>query len=354
MTREVDLSALGERARLEILYAFQELWLDGGYAWVSARHLQGAVDLLARAGVASVLDELSVSSTDSRGTVWRQLRAPVERLLADPERELSMDVWRMGILRPDGGRQRIDYSAISQPWLREAAKQWNVQRLVSRSVGALRETVRVAAALSVVLALRADCGEDPSALGRQDAVDLLMHLRARELSGELTNSRHRELVCGVRALLREARERGLHRRGGPLAGLADEFVFYDGDVPRAAVRDPEGEPERALPQVVIDQLLRPEALALLRETAGEALACAVELQMRTGRRPQEIAHAPFNCLEHEQRCARGRRGRVPAGVRLPAGEAAQDAQGAADLHRGTPVDQAHAGAGARAVPRRRS
>ena len=23
--------------------------------------------------------------------------------------------------------------------------------------------------------------------------------------------------------------------------------------------------------------------------------------MRTGRRPQEIAHAPFNCLEHEQR-----------------------------------------------------
>jgi len=23
--------------------------------------------------------------------------------------------------------------------------------------------------------------------------------------------------------------------------------------------------------------------------------------MRTGRRPQEIAHVPFNCLEHEQR-----------------------------------------------------
>lgn len=29
--------------------------------------------------------------------------------------------------------------------------------------------------------------------------------------------------------------------------------------------------------------------------------CAIELQMRTGRRPQEIAHAPFRCLEHEQR-----------------------------------------------------
>ena len=177
LTREVDLSALGERARLEILYAFQELWLDGGYAWVSTRHLQGAVDLVARAGVASLLDELSVSSRDSRGQFCRQLRVPVERLLGDPERELSMDVWRMGILRPDGGRQRIDYSAITQPWLREAAKQWNLQRLVSRNVDTLRETVHVAAALSAVLRLRGDRGDEPGALGRQDAVDFLTHLR---------------------------------------------------------------------------------------------------------------------------------------------------------------------------------
>ena len=92
-----------------------------------------------------------------------------------------MDVWRMGILRPDGGRQRIDYSAITQPWLREAAKQWNLQRLVSRNVGTLRETVHVAAALSAVLRLREDRGDEPRALGRQDAVDFLMHLRAREL-----------------------------------------------------------------------------------------------------------------------------------------------------------------------------
>ena len=102
---------------------------------MSTRHLQGAVDLVARAGVASLLDELWMSSRDSRWSVFAgQLRVPVERLLGDPERELSMDVWRMGILRPDGGRQRIDYSAITQPWLREAAKQWNLQRLVSRSV----------------------------------------------------------------------------------------------------------------------------------------------------------------------------------------------------------------------------
>jgi hypothetical protein len=50
--------------------------------------------------VSSVLDELSVSQHDSRGQVCRQLRVPVERLLGDPERELSLDVWRMGDLLP--------------------------------------------------------------------------------------------------------------------------------------------------------------------------------------------------------------------------------------------------------------
>ena len=46
---EVDLSGLPERLRLEILYAFQQIWLDGGYAWEGTRRLQWLVDALARA-----------------------------------------------------------------------------------------------------------------------------------------------------------------------------------------------------------------------------------------------------------------------------------------------------------------
>ena len=297
---EVDLSALAERPRLEILYAFQEIWLDGDYAWGGTRWLQGVVDAVARAGTGSLLEELAIGGR-CRSGLYRRLRAPVERLLADPERELRLDVWRLGVLRPDGAGKTIDYTPITQPWLRELVKQWNSQRLVSRSVGSLRLGVHVAVELSAVLGMRGDRGDDPSVLGRQDAVDFLVHMRARELRGELSSRRHRECVARVRVLLREARERGLHRRPGPLAGLADEFAFYEADVPRAAARDPDGEPERALPQAVIDQLLSSEAIALLHETVGEALACAIELQMRTGRRPQEIAHVPFRCLEHEQR-----------------------------------------------------
>jgi hypothetical protein len=74
--------------------------------------------------------------------LYRRLRAPVERLLADPQRELERDVWRLGMLRPDGGGQTVDYTAISQSWLRELVKGWNRQRLVSHSIGLCDSTRR--------------------------------------------------------------------------------------------------------------------------------------------------------------------------------------------------------------------
>ena len=172
---------------------------------------------------------------------------------------------------------------------------------MSRSIGLLRLDAYVAIELSNVLRLRRDRGDDPSRLGRQDMVDFLVHLRARELRGEISPSRHLHCVTRLRSMLRDARDRGLHHQGGPLAELAEAFALVDADAPRKPARDLEGEPERALPQTVIDQLLAPTAIGVLHECAGEAVACAIELLMRTGRRPQEIAHAPFRCLEHEQR-----------------------------------------------------
>ena len=127
------------------------------------------------------------SAATGRGICTVSYRGPVERLLADPERELSLDVWRMGLLRPDGGRKVIDYRVVTQPWLRELVKQWNRERLVSHSFHTLRASVQFAAALSAVLALRVDRGEDPSALGRQDVVDFLTRpVRARAGRRDLT------------------------------------------------------------------------------------------------------------------------------------------------------------------------
>lgn len=164
------MSELSERLRLEILYAFEQTWLDGGYVWEGTRRLQSLVDALARAGAGSLLDGVSIRAR-MVDMLYRRLRGPVERLLADRERELECDVWRLGMLRPDGGGQTVDYSAITQQWLRELVKGWNRQRLVSHSVGLLRLDAYVAVELSGVLGLRADAGADPRCLGRGDIVD---------------------------------------------------------------------------------------------------------------------------------------------------------------------------------------
>jgi hypothetical protein len=128
------ISELCEGVRLEILYAFQQTWLDGGYVWEGTRRLQWLVDALARAGAESLLERPSLGGS-MVAVLYRRLRAPVEVLLADPQRELERDVWRLGMLHPDAGGQTVDYTAITQPWLRELVKQWNQQRLVSQTIG---------------------------------------------------------------------------------------------------------------------------------------------------------------------------------------------------------------------------
>ena len=166
-------------SRLEILYAFQQLWLDGGYAWVSTRQLQWlrrrgrARRRAVAAGRASDVVERQIVAV-----LYRQLRAPVERLLADPERELSMGRVATGDAAP--GRRsarRIDYSAITQPWLREAGQAVEPAAAGFAQRGHVARDVHVATALSAVLRLRGDRGDEPGALGRQDVVDFLVHLR---------------------------------------------------------------------------------------------------------------------------------------------------------------------------------
>ena len=285
---EVDLSALAERPRLEILYAFQATWLDDGYPWEGTQRLQAVVDALAHTDAGSVL-ERAVVGRHNVAALYRRLRARVE-LLADPCWSVpwwAVTTWRRftgGCVRgsscwptpsessngTSGGlacgartpaARRSTTREVTQPWLRELVKQWNQQRLVSRSIGLLRLDVYVAIELSIVLRLRRDRGDDPSRLGRQDMVDFLVHLRARELRGEMSPGRHLHCVTRLRSMLRDARERGLHHPGGPSAGLAEAFALVDADAPRKPARDPEGEPERALPQTVIDQLLAPAAIA---------------------------------------------------------------------------------------------
>ena len=100
------------------------------------------IDALARVDAQSLLERGSLGG-QMVAVLYRRLRGAVERLLADPQRELAQDVWRLGMLRPDAGGQTVDYTAITQPWLRELVKSWNQQRLVSHSISLLRLDAQV-------------------------------------------------------------------------------------------------------------------------------------------------------------------------------------------------------------------
>jgi integrase len=250
----------------------------------------------------SVLDLVDCPvRTSMAKLLFERIKFSVEHALMDPEEEFARDVWRLGLLRRDGGRQRLDLSVISQPWLREIFRDWAREALAGRHVHYLRSTLCQFRRLSESLASRHDGGRDRTALGRRDIENFLMRVAALASAGEIAHNSQADCVTMVRYLLRRARDRGLTAPGGLLEGLPDTFAFYEGDIPPREERDPDDEIGRSLPNTVIKQLAAPHALALLADISTPEIADATELLLRTGRRPSEICHLRGSCLQWDER-----------------------------------------------------
>ena len=97
--------------------------------------------------------------------------------------------------------------------------------------------------------------------------------------------------------------RHLAGAGQPAEGIGGGFQLYHEDLPWRTQRDPD-EPGRALPRVVLAQLLDEELLAPLDEQYHE-YRVAFELIAHTGRRPAEICHLPADCLRYDEEPAPG-------------------------------------------------
>ena len=299
--RELDLSSAPERLRLEFLVGVQHA-LDGELKFNAWGDLTRLARRLAQMGIVSVLDlNESPIRTEQARLLFIRIRRAVEQALFDPEQELSGDLWRLGMLRPDGGRQKLDLTVISQPWLREIYRDWAREALSRRNVHYLRSTFCQIRHLSESLRTRPDGGVDRTALGRRDIEHYLMRLAGMVSAGKMANNSQVDGVTMVRYLLRRARERGLTAPGGLLYGLPDTFAFYEGDTPQREERDPDDEVGRSLPNSVIKQLASTRALALLAEVSTAEIADAVELLIRAGRRPAEICHLRTTCLQWDER-----------------------------------------------------
>jgi integrase len=299
--RVLVLSPVPERVRLEFLIGLQDA-LHGELKFNAWSDLTRLARRLGRMGVASVLDldESPIRTTMARLLLMR-VQWAVQRALLDPEQELSGDVWRLGLLRRDGGRQRLDLTVISQPWLREIYRDWAREALSGRHVHYLRGTLCQFRRLSDSLRTRPDGGIDREAVGRHDIENFLMGLAGLVSSGEMPINSQADCVTMVRCLLRRARDRGLTAPGGPLHGLPDTFAFYEGDIPQREERDPDDEIGRSLPNAVIKELASTQALTLLAEVGTPEIADAAELLIRTGRRPAEICHLRTTCLQWDER-----------------------------------------------------
>ena len=94
-----------------------------------------------------------------------------------------------------------------------------------------------------------------------------------------------------------ARDWGL-RPGKALLGLPGDFAISRQDT-RALKKRWQPQPGRALPPVVIGQLLDESALALMERLHGPTARAAIELLAATGRRPSEICELSWDCLAYD-------------------------------------------------------
>ena len=247
---------------------------------------------VARAGVRSVLGMTWRPGTYQSQRVVDVAMIAARRLTSTPEEERLKDVWDLGVFGIREHR-KIDFTHIHQRWLRDAAKAWTIERMGAVRTQAAQRDVRFLGHLSDYLHAREDRGEHPGALTREDMTGFLSWLNSRVPAD---NRRH-IVVSSTRRAVQFAR-RHLAGSGQPAEGIGGGFQLYHEDLPWRTVRDPD-EPGRALPRVVLAQLLDEEVLAPLDQIYHE-YRVAFELIAHTGRRPGEICHLPAECLRYDE------------------------------------------------------
>jgi integrase len=293
----VILKGLPERLQVELLLALQTRTDAGVKTFLTV--LRYLVTLARRRRTGSLDDLLDVPISSTRNDVSAMLRLfarDVRRVLSTPDAEQGKDVWDLAIWGLHGN---LDFTQISQPWLRQVAKMWALEDLPlhrGRQASATgRGTLTTLARLSQTLRLsREDAGDDPAALGRRDIVAFLNRLAHLQHTGQLSEYNRLHTIRRVRRFLDDIRTFGLTRPGQLLAGLPADFTLRQGDIPQEADNDRRG---RDLPTTVLRALS--DNLHLLEERSGIGDRRIVELLIDTGRRPNEICRLRWDCLERD-------------------------------------------------------
>lgn len=290
----------GKRAVMPGVPELVEWELLGGLQLVIERYgVQMPLDFLAsgwahvaRARVGSVLELAELPGTYQARRAVEAAQAAARRWSTSPERERERDVWDLGVFGVEDKRD-MDFRDLHQRWLREAAKGYVLERLATRQTRTAHRDLVWLRHLSDYLRTRDDGGEDPAVLTRADMVGFLSWLAVRVPDPK---PRH-HVVSATRRTVQFARRR-LTGPGGAAERIGEGFQLYHEDHPEVPQRDPD-EPGKALPAVVLAQLLDEEILGRLSDVYQE-YRVGFELAAHTGRRPAEICHLAADCLRYEE------------------------------------------------------
>jgi len=295
-SRYVDLAGLSDELRSEFLV---------GLGVAISRHrrtrisdLRRVVALLCDSGASSILEldaALMRTATVRLFVSWTQDH--LRLAFADADVEWRKDVWDMRVFgKPQA--YRVDFTPISQPWLRELAKQCAREKAPLVHAGSTRRSVCSIGELSRSLRRRDDRGDNPQALGRADISLFLARIARAHSSGRLSDHRRSVVVSDIAYFLRAARDLSVGADGSPAFGLPGAFSLSGDDVRRLA-RTVARPAARALPDTVVAQLLDEPALQLLEAMHGERVRMAIEVLADTGRRPNEICILAWDCLDYD-------------------------------------------------------
>ena len=287
----VGLYVLVPLVAVQVLAGLQQRTRNG--AKTGASDLRMACRALASQRVAAIgeCDIECVAGSSSVRPLLRALARHARLAVSDPGSERDRDIWDLAVF---GHRGRLDFTGITQRWLRESAKRWAAHDLPRhRGTGAsnVGNVVSSAARLSESLRTRPDRGDQPAALGRRDIESFLSRLAYLETAGTISRFQ-RNLICrGTRTVLAAVRDLSLARAGQPAAGLAGDFGITRADIPALPER---GEPGRDLPAEIMTALC-----AALDELPPGEIKTAVQIAIDTGRRPEEIMSLPLDCLTRD-------------------------------------------------------
>ena len=249
----------------------------------------------ARVGSVRELGELPGTYPSQRALEIAIIAA--RRLTTTPEEERVKDVWDLGVFGL-GEKRAMDFTGLHQRWLRESVKGYTIERLSSRKLRTAHRDLGWMRHVSDYLQVRDDRGDQPSALTREDMTAFLSWLRVKVPDADTRN-----LIVGATRRNVAFARRHLAQSGQAAEHIGGGFQLYHEDLPARTLRDPD-EPGRALPPVVLAQLLDEDVLAPLGAKHLE-YRLGFELIAHSGRRPAEICNLAADCLRYEEEPAPG-------------------------------------------------